>query len=209
MRTVSPTAVRDAGHPASSSTTTTVAGSTTTPSAVRSTAAAGTQEVRFNPYSTQGTLPPAEQVTLKLSGTCVAPGVAGTTSYRCFAQPQSTIYDTCFAPPNATSGALECVADPSAPEAVEFDAGALPAALFGAPATRPWAMQLSNGQVCILVSAAGGGLGPFACPTPGATSSVADCHGPQPAVPWWSAACQAQESASSAFSAVRVVKIWT
>jgi len=176
---------------------------------VTSTAATGTQEVRFDPYSTQGTLLPSEQVTQKVSGACVAPGVAGTTSYRCFAQPRSTVYDPCFAPPHAASGPLECVADPSAPEAVEFDAGALPAAPFGAPATRPWAMELSNGQVCILVSAAWGELGPFACPTPAATSSVADCHVPRRAVPWWSTACQAQESASSAFSAVRVVKIWT
>lgn len=183
--------------------------SSTTSPAATSTTEAGTQEVRFDPYSTQGTLLPTQQVTLKVSGTCVAPGVAGTTSYRCFAQPHSTIYDPCFAPPHATSGALECVADPSTPETVEFDASGLPQAPAGAPATRPWAMQLSNGQVCLLVAAAWGGLGPFACPTPGATSSVADCHVPQPARPWWSTACQAQESASSAFSAVQVVKVWT
>jgi len=189
-------------------TTTTAAGTTPSPTAT-STTGAGTQEVRFDPFSAQGTLLPTEQVTVRVSGTCVAPGVAGMTSYRCFAQPHSTIYDPCFAPPHATSGAIECIADPSTPEAVEFDTGALPAAPPGAPATRPWAVQLANGQVCLLVAAAWGGLGPFACPTPGATSSVADCHVPQPATPWWSTACQAQESAASAFSLVRVVKVWT
>ena len=152
---------------------------------------------------------PTEQVTVRVSGTCVAPGVAGSSSYRCFAQPGSAIYDPCFAPPGATSGTIECIADPVAPEVVELHAGALPQAPPGAPATRPWAMQLSNGQVCILVAAAWGGLGPFACPTPGATGSVADCHIPRPADPWWSTACQAQESAASAFTADRVVKVWT
>jgi hypothetical protein len=194
---------------AKTSTTTTIAANTTKPSTVTSTTAAGTQAVRFDPFSAQGTLLPTEQVTVRVSGTCVAPGVAGTTSYRCFAQPGSAIYDPCFAPPGVTSGTIECIADPAAPEVVEFDAGALPQAPPGAPATRPWAMQLANGQVCILVAAAWGGLGPFACPTPGATRSVADCRLPQPATPWWSTACQAQESATSAFSPARVVKVWT
>jgi hypothetical protein len=191
------------------STTTSSTAGATQPSTATSTTAPGTQEVRFDPFSAQGTLLPTEQVTVRVSGTCVAPGVAGSSSYRCFAQPGSAIYDPCFAPPGATSGAVECVADPVAPEVVELHAGALPQGPPGAPATRPWAMQLANGQVCILVAAAWGGLGPFACPTPGATGSAADCHIPRPADPWWSTACQAQESATSAFSADRVVKVWT
>jgi hypothetical protein len=194
---------------ATSSTSTTRAAGTTASSAGTSTTAAGTQEVRFDPYSPQGTLLPTEQVVLTVSGTCVAAGVAGTTSFRCFAQPHSTIYDPCFAPAHATSGPLECVADPAAPEAVEFDTGALPGPPAGAPSTRPWAMELSDGQVCILVAAAWGALGPFSCPTPGATSSVADCHVPRQAVPWWTTACQAQQSETSAFVSVRVDKIWT
>jgi len=189
------------GTGATSSTTMTTTRTTTT--------AAGTQEVRFAPYGAQGALLPTERVTLRVAGTCVAPGVAGTSSYRCFAQPHSTIYDPCFAPPRATSGPLECVADPSAPEAVEFDTGPLPAAPAGAPVTRPWAVQLPNGQICILVAAAWDGLGPFACPTPGAVNSVADCHVPDQATPWWSTACQAQENTTSPYGAVRVVKVWT
>ena len=194
---------------ATSSTSTTVADATTTSSPGTSTTAPGTQQVRFDPYSAQGTLLPTEHVMAKVSGACVAPGVAGTTSYRCFAQPHSSIYDPCFGPPHATSGPLECIADPTAPEAVEFHTGALPEPPAGAPPTRPWAMELSNGQVCILVAAAWGGLGPFSCPAPGATGSVADCHVPQGATPWWSTACQAQQSETSAFVSVRVDKVWT
>jgi len=191
------------------STSTSGAAATTAPSAATSTTAVGTQQVRFDPYSAGGTLLPTEQVVATVSGTCVAPGVAGTTSYRCFAQPHSNIYDPCFAPAHATGGPLECVADPAEAEAVEFDTGALPEPPAGAPPTRPWAMELANGQVCILVAAAWGALGPFSCPPLGATGSVADCHVPQQAVPWWSAACQAQQSEASAFAPVRVDKVWT
>ena len=189
--------------------TTTGAERTTTSAVGTSTTAAGTQEVGFDPYSAQGVLLPGMQVTSKVAGTCISPGVAGATSYRCFAQPQAAIYDPCFAPPRATSGPLECFADPSAPDAVEFDTGQLPAAPEGAPATRPWAMELANGQVCVLVAAAWGGLGPFACPTAAATGPVADCHVPQQAAPWWSAACQSQQEDSSPFGAHRVEKVWT
>jgi len=187
-------------HTGATRSTTTTAARTTT-SAGTSTTAAGTQEVGFDPYSAQRTILPSVQVAQKVSGTCVSPGVAGTTSYRCVAQPSSRIYDPCFAPPRATSGPLECFADPTSTDAVEFDIGALRAAPSGAPATRPWAMQLSDGQVC--------GLGPFACPIPAATSSLADCHVPEEAVPWWSASCQPQETATSPFTAVRVAKFWT
>ncbi len=169
----------------------------------------GTQEVAFDPYTAQGTVRATLQVTQTVSGTCVSPGVAGATSYRCFAQPDSSIYDPCFAPAHATKGPLTCVAAPTDIDAVAFDVGALPTAPAGVPATRPWAMRLVNGQVCVLVNAAWGGLGPFACPTPAAADSVADCHVPQQATPWWSAACQAQQSASSPFTALDVDTVWT
>ena len=169
----------------------------------------GTQEVGFDPYTAQGTVRATLQVTQTVSGTCVSPGVAGATSYRCFAQPSSSIYDPCFAPAHATTGPLTCVAAPTDIDAVAFDVGALPTAPAGVPATRPWAMRLVNGQVCVLVNAAWGGLGPFACPTPAAADSVADCHVPQQATPWWSAACQAQQSASSPFTALDVDTVWT
>lgn len=190
------------------STTTSVAVSTSTASASTTTTAPGTQQVGFDPYSARGTISPEVNLVQKVTGTCVSPGVAGTTSYRCFAHGSSMIYDPCFAPPHATTGPLVCVADPTVDDDVEFDVGALPAAPSGAPSTRPWAMQLSDGQVCVLVNAAWGDLGPFACLSPGATNPVADCHAPQPATPWWSAACQVQESTSSPFSSFQIDKVW-
>jgi len=72
----------------------------------------------------------------------------------------------------------------------------------------PWAMQLSGGQVCLLVSAAWGGLGPYACQASGNQESVADCHTPVAAQPLWTAACQAQETDASPFAASSVTKVW-
>jgi hypothetical protein len=189
--------------------TTTTSPRTATTSAATSTTAPGTQEVGFDPFSPQGTIRPPWVVSHTVSGTCVASGVAGATSYRCFGQPQAGIYDPCFAPPNAKSGPLVCVADPTTTDVVQFDTGTLPTAPAGVPPTRPWAMRLPNGQVCVLVDAAWGGLGPFACPVPVATSPVADCHVPTQGAPWWNAACQIQENASSPFVEVRITMLWT
>ena len=192
------------------SSTTGVSHRTTTTKGGNTPTGHGTQEVGFDPYTAQGTVRATLQVTHTVSGTCVSPGVAGATSYRCFAQPGSSIYDPCFAPAHATSGPLTCVAAPTDIDAVAFDVGALPSAPAGVPATRPWAMRLVNGQVCVLVAAAWGGLGPFACPRPAAVAaSVADCHVPEQATPWWSAACQPQQSASSPFAALQVDTVWT
>jgi hypothetical protein len=194
--------------------TTPVRGGSTGPTHVRtapSSEAPGARLVVFDPYAATGTPLPSVHVTQTLAGTCVSPGVAGATSYRCFAQPSATVYDPCFAPPHATSGPLLCVADPAQPEAVSFDVGALPAATASEPPTQPWAMQLENGQTCVLVAAAwGAGLGPFACPTPSTTSpSQADCHAPRQSATTAAAQCQTSESSSSAFRSVPVVRIWT
>ena len=174
---------------------------------------ATTQEVVFSPYTAQGTMLGSMHVTQTVSGTCVSPGVAGTSSYRCFAQPGSTAYDPCFAPPHATSGPLVCVADPAESQAVSFDVANLPASTGAGPPTQPWALQLSNGQACIFVSAAWpAGQGPFACPSPaGATSSSseADCHSPQKSGSGFVAACQARESSQSTFQTLPVIKIWS
>ena len=196
-------------HGGVGSRTTTTSSRTMTTSAATSTTAPGTQEVGFDPFSPQGTIRPPLVVSHTVSGTCVASGVAGAESYRCFGQPQAGIYDPCFAPPNAKSGPLVCVADPTANEVVQFDTGALPTPSAGVPLTRPWAMRLLNGQVCVLVDAAWAGLGPFACPLPGAASSVADCHVPTQGAPWWTAACQPQENPSSPFAEVRITTLWT
>jgi hypothetical protein len=176
-----------------------------------STAAPGSHVTMFDPYAANGTPSPSIHVAQTLGGTCVNPGVAGATSYRCFAQPSSTVYDPCFAPPHATSGPLLCVADPAQPEAVSFDVGALPARATSAPATQAWAMELATGQTCILVSAAWeAGVGPFACPTPSTSPpSEADCHAPRQSATRSTAQCQTSESSSSPFRTVQVVTIWT
>ena len=181
----------------------------TSPSTAGGTAT--THEAVFSPYSSQGTVLATIAITQTVTGTCVSPGVAGTSSYRCFAQPGSTVYDPCFAPPHATSGPLVCVADPAQPEAVSFEVGPLPAEPTAGPITQPWAMQLSNGQVCIFVSAAWTtGLGPFACPTAArSSSSEADCHTPRQIGLRDEAACQAREASTSVFRPVQVVRVWT
>ncbi len=169
------------------------------------------QEVVFTPYSPQGTVLATIDVTQTVTGTCVSPGVAGASSYRCFAQPGSTVYDPCFAPPQATSGPLMCVADPAEPQAVSFQVTALPAPATSVPATQPWAMQLANGQACIFVASAwSAGRGPFACPrTAGSLPSDADCHPPRKSAAGFEALCQTRETASSTFLFVQVVKVWT
>ena len=163
----------------------------------------------YDPYTAQGTANPTLQVTQTVSGTCVGAGVAGATSYRCFAQPDNEVYDPCFAPPHATQGPLLCVPAPNVTDVVQFDVGALPAPPSGAPASRVWAMQLANGQVCVLVDAAWSGLGPFACPTPAPADSQADCHAPIHGTGGWTAPCQAAETSSSPFTTLGVVTVWS
>jgi hypothetical protein len=173
------------------------------------TTSSGTQEVTFEPYSPQGALLGAFNVTQTVSGSCITPGVAGKSSYRCFAQPGSSVYDPCFAPPHATSGPLVCVADPAQPAVTRFQVGALPTTPTTGPVTKPWAMRLANGQACILVAAAWDGLGPFACPTPATSgTSEADCHQPTSGSPTWVTACQSDQEPSSPFHPEQVVTIW-
>ena len=126
----------------------------------------GTQEVGFDPYTPQGTVRATLQVTRRCRGRASHREWPAPRPTAASPQPGSSIYDPCFAPAHATSGPLTCVAAPTDIDAVAFDVGALPSAPAGAPASRPWAMRLVSGQVCVLVAAAWGGLGPFACPTP-------------------------------------------
>lgn len=181
--------------------TTTTPPSTTSPPA-------GTRQLTYEPFSAQGTIDPPLRVTKTVNGNCVAAGVAGNSSYRCFAQPPAGIFDPCFASPGTTSGPLLCPsANPASPDVVQFDVGSLPSALPGVPEERPWAMQLSNGEVCVLIDAAWGGLGPFSCQSM-TSSPPADCHVPMQAAPWWTAACQSQETNTSPFTTYRVATVW-
>jgi hypothetical protein len=206
-------------NPTASSTTTTTSqlvvpqapptsSNTTSSSTTTASPTTGTREETFDPYGPDGKILPTVTITRFAGGTCVSPGVAGSSSYRCFAHPVSTVYDPCFAPPHAASGLLVCVADPATPVGVAFDVGALPTALAGVPAHRVWAMRLANGQACVLVNAAWGGLGPFACPSPGIGKPEADCHTPKPGSPWWSTACQLGQAKGFPFKPFRVEVVW-
>jgi hypothetical protein len=179
-----------------------------TGSATTTTSPVGTRDITYYPYTPIGTVVPELTVTRTVSGTCVSPGIAGASSYRCFAQPGSTIYDPCFAAPHATGGPLVCVADPSTTVAVTFDTATLPTAAAGGPTTRLWAMRLSNGQTCVLVDGAWAGLGPFACPSPGSGPPEADCHTPTSGSSWWTALCQRTEADSAPFESLRVETVW-
>ncbi len=169
-----------------------------------------TRIISYQPFSTNGTIDASLhlQVIGEVGGTCQGAGVAGNSSYRCFAQPSGRIYDPCFARPHATSGPLLCPEDPANPQVVQFNLSSLPPGLEGAPEQRPWAVELSNGEVCVMINAAWGGLGPFGClsTTPGL---LADCHIPVQGTPWWTAACQLQETPKSPFKTYQVQVIWT
>jgi hypothetical protein len=186
----------------STTTTTTASTSSTTTTAPTS------PEVTFSPFTAQGAVAQGFQATQQASGQCTSPGVAGATSYRCTAEPGDVSYDPCFAPPLANTGPLLCVPDPTVVDIIRFSVGALPKPSATAPRTQVWAMRLQNGEVCVLVNAAWDGRGPFACPTPSPTSSLADCHTPTKTAQGWSTECQAKENTTSPFDTVRVVNVW-
>jgi hypothetical protein len=165
-----------------------------------------TQQIAYEAFTAQGTIKSSLRVTKTVSGDCQSDGVAGNSSFRCFST-QSIIYDPCFAPPGATSGPLVCPTNPATADVIEFSTGSLPAPLSGTPQQRPWAIQLADGQVCIQINAAWGGLGPFGCQTSPA-GPLADCHVPSPGTPWWTAECQTQLTASSPYTIYRVVNAW-
>lgn len=167
----------------------------------------GTRQVVFAPFTASGAVAHGFRVSSTVQGHCVTGGVAGSTSYRCFAG--NEIDDPCFARPKSTTGPLLCSSNPSRPSLVRLEVtGPLPTPSSGGPRTRPWAMQLRDGQVCVLVDAAWGGLGPFQCHA-SPKEPFADCHVPRRGTPTWETACQVDETASSPFTTERVVTLWT
>jgi len=201
-----------ATHRTSTSTTagdSTTSISTNSSGSTTTTTAPASQDVTFSPFTAQGGVAPGLQVTQEVSGHCISPGVAGSASYRCIAEPGDVPYDPCFAPPAASGGSLLCVPDPAVMDVIRFSAATLPHASTSVPQTRVWAMRLKNGEVCVLVNAQWDGRGPFACPTPSAVASVADCRAPTQTAQGWSTECQAKENASSPFTVMPVVNVWT
>jgi len=141
--------------------------------------AIGTRQVIYTPFS--GTAPaPGLSVTLHQSGPCYVygGGVDGRQFYRCFGQQQvdghTFIWDPCFAGPDGTAAPLLCPdGPPTSSSLVAFTVTAISGTAPAATQRVPWAMQLANGQVCEIVAAAWGGLGPFSCQSLGSSASGA------------------------------------
>lgn len=192
---------------------------TTTAPAVAATAEASTaqatQVLVYDPYTATGALAPTVVVTQQRTAkACVSNGVAGQGSYRCFTTPQPTaqqsdIYDPCFPAPGATAGPVVCPTGGPGPSAVEVSVGTLPPVTTVGPATRPWALELANGQMCTLVNAAWGGLGPFACEHAAQPGPIADCHVPVEQTPTWTVACQTNGTTAAPFETYPVTTAWT
>lgn len=164
-------------------------------------------------FGADGMPAPGVDVTSTAAATrCLAFGVAGASSYRCFTAQTSPggpafVFDPCFASGSAKAATtLLCPTDPATDTAVELHIASLPPASSGA--TRVWAIELPDRQVCVLVNAAWGTLGPFSCGQSDAPASEADCHVPVPGGPWWHVQCLLAETASSPFVSLRVVDVW-
>jgi hypothetical protein len=178
------------------------------PPASTSSIAAGTQEITYQPFTATG-IDPALVVTQHVVGTCIrySRGTGMHTYLRCFGDDHG-IYDPCFAGPQDTRAPLVCPTSPTSDDVVEFTVTSVTSDEPPTPSTIPWALQLSSGQVCLLVSAAWSGLGPYSCQPAGAPPIVSDCHTPQASQPSWIAECQAQETAASPFTSETVIKVW-
>jgi len=169
---------------------------------------AGTRTVTYEPFTTTG-IDPRLMVTSHVTGTCIrySRGEAERFYFRCFGT-GSGIYDPCFAGPQSTIAPLVCPPSPTSSDVVEFIVTSVTSDEPPSPTMPPWAMQLSSGQICVLVNAAWSGLGPYACQPAASQPSASDCHTPAAVQPFWTAACQAQETDASPFTTRNVVTVW-
>jgi hypothetical protein len=186
---------------------------TTTPATLQGPPAAGsgTEVLTYDPYTATGALAPTVVVTERLTAThCYLAGVAPS-SYRCFtfaSSPPGTgnIYDPCFAAPGRSSGPVVCPIGVPGSRVAELNVSTMSQTTLPR-IRRPWAVELSNGQVCTKIDAAWSGLGPYGCqPTP--PGPLADCHTPVEATPTWSIACQTKLTPSVPFTTYPVSKVW-
>lgn len=190
-----------ATQPTPQSTTTTTSTSTTT-------VASGTRQITYEPFTAAG-IDPSLRVTSQVTGTCIryGRGAPARSYFRCFGA-DNGVYDPCFAGPHATTAPLVCPTSPTSNDVVAFTVTSVTSDEPPSPSQIPWAIQLSGGQVCLLVSAAWSGLGPYGCGPAVTGQSVADCHAPVSSQPSWTAACQEQETATSPFTSKVVVAVW-
>jgi hypothetical protein len=207
-------------------------------------APAGTSTVIYHPFTGQA-LNRGVHVVARLSGTCLEnpSPVELRLYYRCFTTPtkgagnRSFVFDPCFARPGGSRhlpSQYICPEDPATGEVITLRATSVRVAAGGRPPSggegrpqpspAPWAIQLLDGQVCELVAAAWGGLGPYGCQDNlppaghavgagpgagvGAGTRVADCHRPDSARAYWTVACQVEETGASPFRPTSVVRAW-
>jgi Protein of unknown function (DUF4232) len=159
-----------------------------------------TDVITYEPFTATGVSPTLHVISYSR-------GPAGRSLFRCFST-SSEVFDPCFAGPHSTTAPLVCPTVPTSNDVVEFTVTAVTTDEPATPTEIPWAIQLSSGQVCLLLSAAWGGLGPYACHVDQAIQSAADCHSPQPSQTRWTTACQAVETQASSFTSQDVTTVW-
>ena len=210
-----PTTTTGAPQTTTTTPTTTTTTAAAPPAVTTTTAAAGTAQVDYQPFS-GSVLAAGVTATGTDSGHCLTYG-GGSGSrvyYRCFGTTvvdgHTTVYDPCFAGAAGTSSPLACPesTSPSFDDVVMFTVSSLDTGEPPSAVSYPWAMQLASGQLCLFVSGAWGGLGPYSCQTFTGSGAVADCHQPASGNPWWSAACQVDETSQSPFTGEQVGKVW-
>jgi hypothetical protein len=181
-----------------------------------------TEQITYEPFN-GALLEPTLHVAAQESGTCFqyGGGAQGRYLYRC-----GTL-QPCIAGSQGTNAPLACPvgAHPETNDVIVWNVTSVDTTGFTpATAKTPFAMQLSNGVVCVLVNAAWSGLGPFSCDsssgtpaasgtptpsgTPAASGAPADCRQPQSATPYWTTVCQDQLTQSSPFTPTTVVRVW-
>jgi hypothetical protein len=176
---------------------------TTAPPATTTTVAgpsADTQQITYQAF-VGSQVNPTLHVTGQQSGACYeyGGGAEPRDYYRCGTM------QPCFAGPQGTNAPLVCPQSPvTSGEVITWTATSVDTTMVPATSRTPWAMQLSDGDVCTLVNAAWSGLGPYGC----AGAPFADCRAPQAAVPLWTSDCQAQLTATSPFGSTTVEKVW-
>ena len=187
-------------------TTTAPADRTTLPATVPPQHRFATRQIFYQPFTSTGAVDPSLHVTARVAGACIT-GEVGR-SYRCFDSGAAAgVYDPCFSGPQGTTAPLVCPGNPATGDVTEFTS----TSVTGPPTVttkRLFAMQLAGGQVCVFVSAAWGGLGPYDCQFGDSSVTPADCRTPQSSAPWFTTECQADKTEASPFTTERVTKVW-
>jgi hypothetical protein len=177
------------------------------PITAASAAASKTRLLEYNAFLSTGKAASNVHVVKTANGVCWAAGIAGRSSFRCGTLVGTQIYDPCFAHSGEQSGSVLCPTNPATDETIELRVGKLPKLGSAGPNTRPWAVQLLDGQVCVLIDAAWGAAGPFAC-LAHPSSQLSNCHVPTSGAAYWSDECQ-RAANKTPYEKYQVLTVWT